>query len=134
MHFLVDQGFGACLADDMGLGKTIQAITVMLDWRKQRNSQTAILIVCPVSVLGNWRRELLKFSPSLRVALHHGNSDDCIAHNAYAGSMTDFGGPSGSGYSYCRSSGSACSCKGGSACTEHGSCRPDVPYHIYLCK
>lgn len=72
MHFLVDQGFGACLADDMGLGKTIQAITVMLDWRKQRNSQTAILIVCPVSVLGNWRRELLKFSPSLRVALHHG--------------------------------------------------------------
>lgn len=72
MHFLVDQGFGACLADDMGLGKTIQAITVMLDWRKQRNSQTAILIVCPVSVLGNWRRELNKFSPSLRVALHHG--------------------------------------------------------------
>ncbi len=72
MHFLVDQGFGACLADDMGLGKTIQAITVMLDWRKQRDSQTAILIVCPVSVLGNWRRELHKFSPSLRVALHHG--------------------------------------------------------------
>ena len=72
MHFLVDQGFGACLADDMGLGKTIQAITVMLDWRKQRNSQTAILIVCPVSVLGNWRRELLKFSPSLKVTLHHG--------------------------------------------------------------
>lgn len=72
MHFLVDQGFGACLADDMGLGKTIQAITVMLDWRKQRNSQTAILIVCPVSVLGNWRREVHKFSPSLRVALHHG--------------------------------------------------------------
>jgi hypothetical protein len=68
------------------------------------------------------------------VALHHGNSDGCIAHNAYAGSMTDFGGPSGSGYSYCRSSGSACSCKGGSACTEHGSCMPDVPYHIYLCK
>ncbi|MFN3243092.1 MAG: DEAD/DEAH box helicase [Planctomycetota bacterium] len=72
MHFLVDQGFGACLADDMGLGKTIQAITVMLDWRKQRNSKTAILIVCPVSVLGNWRRELLKFAPSLRVSLHHG--------------------------------------------------------------
>ncbi|MFK7739473.1 MAG: DEAD/DEAH box helicase [Planctomycetota bacterium] len=72
MHFLVDQGFGACLADDMGLGKTIQAITVMLDWRKQRNSKAAILIVCPVSVLGNWRRELNKFAPSMRVTLHHG--------------------------------------------------------------
>ena len=74
MHFLVDQGFGACLADDMGLGKTIQAITVMLDWRKQkrRRSGHAILIVCPVSVLGNWRRELHRFAPSLEVSLHHG--------------------------------------------------------------
>jgi len=72
MHFLVDQGFGACLADDMGLGKTIQAITVMLDWRKRRGSAGAILIVCPVSVLGNWRRELHRFAPSFRVVLHHG--------------------------------------------------------------
>jgi hypothetical protein len=68
------------------------------------------------------------------VALHHGNSDSCIAHNAEAGSMKDFGGPSGSGYSYCRTSGSPCSCKGGSACSTHGGCLPDVPYHIYLCK
>ncbi|MBL8731377.1 MAG: DEAD/DEAH box helicase [Planctomycetes bacterium] len=74
MHFLVDQGFGACLADDMGLGKTIQAITVMLDWRRQHQDQNrgAILIVCPVSVLGNWRRELARFAPNFRVVLHHG--------------------------------------------------------------
>ncbi len=72
VHFLVDQGFGACLADDMGLGKTIQAITVMLDWRRERQNKNAILIVCPVSVLGNWRRELNKFSPSLVVDMHHG--------------------------------------------------------------
>ncbi len=72
MHFLVDQGFGACLADDMGLGKTVQAITVMLDWRKRGGSTGAIMIVCPVSVLGNWRRELLRFAPNLRVVLHHG--------------------------------------------------------------
>lgn len=72
MYFLVDQGFGACLADDMGLGKTVQAITVMLDWRKRPTSSGAILIVCPVSVLGNWRRELHRFAPSLRVVLHHG--------------------------------------------------------------
>jgi hypothetical protein len=72
MHFLVDQGFGACLADDMGLGKTIQAITVMLDWRRRRQYDRAILIVCPVSVLGNWRRELHRFAPTMRVVLHHG--------------------------------------------------------------
>ncbi len=81
MHFLVDQGFGACLADDMGLGKTVQAITVILDWRKHRKEPGCILIVCPVSVLGNWRRELQRFAPSLRVVLHHGkgraeSSDD----------------------------------------------------------
>jgi SNF2 family DNA or RNA helicase len=72
MYFLVDQGFGACLADDMGLGKTVQAITVMLDWRRNHPNATAILIVCPVSVLGNWRRELNRFAPTLRVTMHHG--------------------------------------------------------------
>lgn len=72
MHFLVDQGFGACLADDMGLGKTVQAIAVMLDWRKTRRGPGAILIVCPVSVLGNWRREIQRFGPELEVIMHHG--------------------------------------------------------------
>ncbi len=72
LYYLVDQGFGACLADDMGLGKTVQAIAVMLDWRRRADRQTCMLIVCPVSVLGNWRRELHRFAPSLRVAMHHG--------------------------------------------------------------
>ena len=72
MYFLLDQGFGACLADDMGLGKTIQAIAVILDWRLAPSRRGPILLVCPVSVLGNWRRELLRFSPELRVCLHHG--------------------------------------------------------------
>ena len=30
------------------------------------------LIVCPMSVVGNWTRELARFAPSLRVAVHHG--------------------------------------------------------------
>lgn len=74
MYYLVDQGFGACLADDMGLGKTVQAIAVMLDWRKQTERRGCFLIVCPVSVLGNWRRELHRFAPELRVVLHHGKT------------------------------------------------------------
>jgi hypothetical protein len=74
MYYLVDQGFGACLADDMGLGKTVQAIAVMLDWRLKQGRTGPLLIVCPVSVLGNWRRELHRFAPGLRVTLHHGKA------------------------------------------------------------
>ena len=72
LYYLLDQGFGACLADDMGLGKTVQAISVILDWRQNPKRRGTILIVCPVSVLGNWRREVHNFGPELRVALHHG--------------------------------------------------------------
>jgi SNF2 family DNA or RNA helicase len=74
LHYLVDQGFGACLADDMGLGKTIQAIALMLDWRTAPERRGPVLLVCPVSVLGNWRRELHRFAPNLRVTMHHGKA------------------------------------------------------------
>jgi superfamily II DNA or RNA helicase len=71
-YYLADQGFGACLADDMGLGKTVQAIALMLDWRTDERRRGVVLVVCPVSVLGNWRHEIHRFAPSLRVYLHHG--------------------------------------------------------------
>ena len=78
MYYLVDQGFGACLADDMGLGKTIQAIVLILDWlarmKELGGEKKPILIVCPVSVLGNWRRECNRFAPALDVVLHHGKT------------------------------------------------------------
>ncbi|MFD0050331.1 DEAD/DEAH box helicase [Actinomycetes bacterium NPDC127524] len=35
---------------------------------------SASLIVCPTSVLGNWQRELERFSPDLKVHLHYGSS------------------------------------------------------------
>ncbi len=65
--------FGICLADDMGLGKTIEIIAMLL-YRKEMFPQAegSILIVCPTSVLYNWRRELNKFGPSLDVFLHYG--------------------------------------------------------------
>ncbi|HLO02604.1 MAG TPA: SNF2-related protein [Symbiobacteriaceae bacterium] len=73
LAFLRRYGFGACLADDMGLGKTIQLITLML-WERQVLGVTAPnLLVCPVSLVGNWQRELARFAPSLRVMLHHGD-------------------------------------------------------------
>jgi SNF2 family DNA or RNA helicase len=34
----------------------------------------AALLICPMSVAGNWQSELQRFSPTLRVLLHHGLS------------------------------------------------------------
>lgn len=70
--FLRRFGFGACLADDMGLGKTIQMIAYFLTVKESGGKPA--LIICPTSVLGNWQKELEKFSPSLRVHLHYGGN------------------------------------------------------------
>jgi SNF2 family DNA or RNA helicase len=68
LAFLGRLGLGACLADDMGLGKTAQLIATLL----AEPTGQPTLVVCPVSVLGNWQRELLRFAPELRVLVHHG--------------------------------------------------------------
>ena len=66
-------GLGACLADDMGLGKTIQAIVLLLRERESaKNGMEPALVLCPTSVVGNWKREIQRFAPGLRVMTHHG--------------------------------------------------------------
>jgi SNF2 family DNA or RNA helicase len=73
LAFLRKWGLGACLADDMGLGKTIQAIALLLGERESSESGLGpALVVCPTSVVGNWQREIRRFSPELRVIVHHG--------------------------------------------------------------
>lgn len=59
---------GGILADDMGLGKTLQTLT-WLAWLKDRNKKNPkpSLVICPASVLHNWRREAEKFVPDLKV-------------------------------------------------------------------
>ena len=69
--FLRIWGFGACLADDMGLGKTIQTLAFLLH-EKNRGEKRPVLLVGPMSVLGNWQREMQRFAPELRGLLHHG--------------------------------------------------------------
>ncbi|MEV6771552.1 DEAD/DEAH box helicase [Nocardia sp. NPDC051030] len=66
-------GCGAILADDMGLGKTIQVLALMVHERETRTAPVGpTLLVCPMSVVGNWQREAEKFAPDLRVLVHHG--------------------------------------------------------------
>ncbi|TXT66493.1 MAG: RNA polymerase-associated protein RapA [Promethearchaeota archaeon] len=73
MANLSELGFGMCLADDMGLGKTIQVIALLLHFKeKYPTSMNSVLIICPTSVIYNWKRELRRFGPDLDVILHHG--------------------------------------------------------------
>jgi non-specific serine/threonine protein kinase len=84
LAFLSSLGLGACLADDMGLGKTVQLLALMLAERerapsgssnggKRRNRRGPTLLICPMSVVGNWQREAERFTPGLRVHVHHGS-------------------------------------------------------------
>lgn len=63
---------GACLADDMGLGKTIQVLAYLLNLKENREQQGPHLLICPTSLLQNWRAEIARFSPDLTVHVHHG--------------------------------------------------------------
>jgi superfamily II DNA or RNA helicase len=68
LAFMDGLGLGACLADDMGLGKTIQLLALLLHRR-----DGPALLICPLSVLGNWQREAARFAPSLRLSVLHGS-------------------------------------------------------------
>jgi len=79
LAFLDGVGMGACLADDMGLGKTIQLLALLLAERragpgKRRRRPGPTLLVCPMSVVGNWQRETERFAPGLSVHVHHGTA------------------------------------------------------------
>jgi superfamily II DNA or RNA helicase len=63
LGFLKAAGLGGVLADDMGLGKTLQTICAL---------EKGSLVVCPTSVLPNWKAELARFRPSLTVNSYHG--------------------------------------------------------------
>ncbi|MEV0677948.1 DEAD/DEAH box helicase [Actinosynnema sp. NPDC050436] len=69
--FLDRLGLGACLADDMGLGKTVQLLALEAH-NRQRGTRPPTLLICPMSVVGNWQREAARFTPGLRVRVHHG--------------------------------------------------------------
>lgn len=72
MHFLVERGLGPCLADDMGLGKTVELTSLLLNMKERETLNGPVLLICPMSVVGNWEHELRRFAPSLRVLIHHG--------------------------------------------------------------
>jgi superfamily II DNA or RNA helicase len=57
-------GHGGILADEMGLGKTLQSLSLLTALRRQWPDCPA-LVVCPKSLLANWRAEAARFTPEL---------------------------------------------------------------------
>lgn len=72
LQFLTRHGLGGILADDMGLGKTVQTLAHLLAEKESGTASGPSLIVCPTSLLSNWRDEAARFAPSLRVRIHYG--------------------------------------------------------------
>ncbi|OAX36093.1 hypothetical protein K503DRAFT_721959 [Rhizopogon vinicolor AM-OR11-026] len=75
------EGQGCILADEMGLGKTLQTITLVWTLLKQNPYIGAgpvigkALIVCPVSLVNNWRAEFHKWLGRDRIGVFTGDKD-----------------------------------------------------------
>lgn len=72
IKYMLQESQGCILGDEMGLGKTMQVIASMLYLKQIGN--TPMLVVTPISLLANWKRECEKFAPSLNVWVHHGGT------------------------------------------------------------
>jgi SNF2 family DNA or RNA helicase len=99
LRFILENGLGALLADDMGLGKTIQTLAIiqhihnefkkskdydrrpskeqLLQWIQEPHHDDSLwigpsVVVCPKSLLYNWKSETMKFAPNLKVCIYNG--------------------------------------------------------------
>ena len=92
LNTLYQMQLGAVLADDMGLGKTIQVLSLLLLRQNEAKKNPALLIV-PASLLGNWKSEIDRFTPSLKYWIAHpsGNGVTRPAHDDMDVLMTTYG-------------------------------------------
>jgi hypothetical protein len=72
LQFLREYGLNGILADDMGLGKTVQALAHILVEKESGRLAHPALVVCPTSLVPNWKAEAARFAPGLRVHVSHG--------------------------------------------------------------
>uniref|UniRef100_A0A452HWW1 Chromodomain-helicase-DNA-binding protein 1-like n=1 Tax=Gopherus agassizii TaxID=38772 RepID=A0A452HWW1_9SAUR len=66
---------GCILGDEMGLGKTCQTIALLVYMTGKLNKRP-FLILCPLSVLSNWKEELERFAPGLSYVAYAGDKEE----------------------------------------------------------
>lgn len=66
-------GFGGILADDMGLGKTLQIIALL---STELKNQTTSIVVCPSTLVLNWKAEVEKWCNSIKVLIINGTASE----------------------------------------------------------
>nr|XP_021488000.1 chromodomain-helicase-DNA-binding protein 1-like isoform X1 [Meriones unguiculatus] len=67
---------GCILGDEMGLGKTCQTIALLIYLVGRLNDEGPFLILCPLSVLSNWKEELERFAPGLSCVTYTGDKEE----------------------------------------------------------
>jgi len=65
-------GENAILADEMGLGKTVQVVALLSSVIQDNPKIWPFLIVVPNATCANWRREIKKWAPDVRVVAYYG--------------------------------------------------------------
>ncbi len=85
LQFLREHALSGILADDMGLGKTLQTLVHIQVEKDAGRLDRPALIIAPVSLMGNWRRETERFCPQLRCLVIHGKD-----RHEVAASMAEF--------------------------------------------
>uniref|UniRef100_A0A8C6U1Y3 Chromodomain helicase DNA binding protein 1-like n=1 Tax=Neogobius melanostomus TaxID=47308 RepID=A0A8C6U1Y3_9GOBI len=66
---------GCILGDEMGLGKTCQTISLLLYICGALGKKGPFLVVSPLSVMENWRKEMESFAPNLKVLCYQGDKE-----------------------------------------------------------
>ncbi|MED6283658.1 Chromodomain-helicase-DNA-binding protein 1-like [Characodon lateralis] len=66
---------GCILGDEMGLGKTCQTISLLVYMSGALGKKGPFLVLSPLSVMENWRKELESFAPSLTVLCYKGDKE-----------------------------------------------------------
>ena len=67
--------FGGILADDMGLGKTLQIIALLKSNKNKGKNDTSI-VVCPSTLVLNWKSEIEKWCSDMKVLIIRGKASE----------------------------------------------------------
>ncbi|MCD7461628.1 hypothetical protein HAX54_046700 [Datura stramonium] len=83
------QRAGGIIGDEMGLGKTIQVLS-FLGSLHFSDMYTPSIIICPVTLLRQWKREANTWYPSFHVEILHDSAHDLSSKKKQADSESDY--------------------------------------------